>query len=915
MTIHIFPSRLPGEPLETHKHGAMTLQQWLTDNVRGYEKARQQHPIAVEVDGVPIAPDGWPHYLLHPASEVRIYPIPYGPAAPAWAVWTAVAVSVASAAYSIYMMATMDKGGLSGLGQGDRISLDPARANAARLGDPIREVFGRYRVFPDYVVQPISRFSHERDMITSMFLCVGVGNFDIKRADIRIGATPVSSFGDDVSYTIYPPGADVSADPRAENWYNSTEVGNTSSGSAGLDLGTSGPAAVSVNADAVVLAGNTVTLLGSSAEASDTEIPSGWVEGTLIDIDAPDTYSVTTVDGYSEIAGSVAELVPAVGMLLTLKIENDFFSLVIADWTPEVAAVPGGGGAKPASLRLAYPGGEKFAGLPEGNQRFSLLPVGYRYQITAIDTLTMSVARVTVSHDAAGHPVTTRDSRWSGFVSRTLLDASVTGVNDSYDWVGPFLSCPEGETTDRLEVNLNFPNGLVRYNSKGKRRSADAGIILQYRAAGSRESWQERGLYYQRQTEDQIGFTEAVDVPRGQYEVRMRRTASPAGGSTRDQVFWQALRARLATRPARYDGVTTLALTIRTGSRLAAQSDRRVSVTAPRIYDNGFPARSISGALWHVLHSLGIETDGEAIAALEAAWWTPRGETFDYVANDPGRSALDILQTICNAGMSYFLLSDGLASVGREGIKSWAGILSPQETTDEMQTAFTAPTEDDYDAVDVTYIDGLTWAEETVQCRVGNDTPRKVENYKLYGVVDTERAWRIGMRRLMKYRYQRLTHAISTELDALCYQFGDRLVLADDIPGSDTISCFVTDMQRDGTKVTLSVSEPLDWHFANPRCVIRFQDGSASVLLTPQRVDDYTLTLPETRELRLDEWTLDSPHIEPPGLIFCSSQRVGYDAIISSIEPSADGTCQLSAAQYSPLFYQFDDASYPGDAA
>lgn len=47
---------------------------------------------------------------------------------------------------------------------------------------------------------------------------------------------------------------------------------------------------------------------------------------------------------------------------------------------------------------------------------------------------------------------------------------------------------------------------------------------------------------------------------------------------------------------------------------MAAQSDRRVNVVATRIYDSGV-ARSISGALYHVGRSLGMEMDTEAIDA------------------------------------------------------------------------------------------------------------------------------------------------------------------------------------------------------------------------------------------------------------------------------------------------------------
>lgn len=52
--------------------------------------------------------------------------------------------------------------------------------------------------------------------------------------------------------------------------------------------------------------------------------------------------------------------------------------------------------------------------------------------------------------------------------------------------------------------------------------------------------------------------------------------------------------------------MTTLALTVRTINRLWAQSVRRVSVVPTLIYNNGRAARSISGALYHVLESLGF---------------------------------------------------------------------------------------------------------------------------------------------------------------------------------------------------------------------------------------------------------------------------------------------------------------------
>ena len=53
MTIRIYPSRLPGEPLETHQHETMTLSAWFARNVKDW-RPDQQHPVAVEIDGVPV---------------------------------------------------------------------------------------------------------------------------------------------------------------------------------------------------------------------------------------------------------------------------------------------------------------------------------------------------------------------------------------------------------------------------------------------------------------------------------------------------------------------------------------------------------------------------------------------------------------------------------------------------------------------------------------------------------------------------------------------------------------------------------------------------------------------------------------------------------------------------------------------
>lgn len=1018
MTIRIFPSRLPGEPLEKHEHGTLTLHDWMLKNVKDYATATK-HPIAVELNGKPLPSNEWPLCLLKPESDIKMFPVPYGTGLEI-AAWAAIAVAVASAAYSIYMMSTMDKGGGYSSTNGLGLDLNPAKANTAKLGDAIRELFGRYRIYPDYVVQPVTRFdpNDPTRMIVEMLVCLGVGNIAFTNGDIRVGSSPATSLGTKFSYNVFSPGGDVSGDHRSENWFNSTEVGGTSSGS-GLDMAQTSPDSTDITADSMTVSGPSVTFSGLHDDNNDDEenaLPESWVEGALVTITAPANFAVSTSSGFSVLASNtLSELNPSTGMPVTLEINGSEYDLFIATFTPGQDAVPGVGGtasvlrgngapttydfsvtsqtftltwqgvvytvslvanygtmsgmlaainegitgsgliahddggvvriveisspwrggsitssslpvsvfgdnpdstsgtassggspAITSNVTLAYgsAAGAAFSGIPEGTQRLSLAHRGNEYRISEADGTTATVQRII---DGAV------DAYWLGFSPRTMIDYAATGINDNNTWMGPFLACPENEVVDAFEVNFSFPSGICGFDSKGKKRIRHCEWEIQYRVYGSGTGWKSKQGVYALQNVNGLGFTERIDLDSpGLVEVRCRRRNEQGSNNARDSMFWHALRGRLLARPSSYAGVTLMAATVETGGVLAAQSDRRVSVVGTRIYETG-AARSISGALYHVGDSLGLAMDTEAIDVLESTYWAPGSEYFDYATGD-SISALEMLQKITNAGKSYFLLSDGLASVGREGVKNWSGIISPHEMTEELQTSFSAPSADDYDGVDVTYINGTTWAEETVQCRTpDNPTPRKVEKYTLDGVLDPNRAYRIGMRRLMKYLHQRLGHTTSTELDALVYQFGDRILLTDDIPGNKTVSSLVVDMSTDGGQTTFSVTEPLDWSFDNPRAIVRYQDGSASGLLVVTRVGDYELSVPW--QASFDDIVLEDPYIEPPRLIFCNSTRSYYDAIFDEIGSPSEGTCSITARQYSEIFYQYDDAIYPGNVA
>lgn len=92
------------------------------------------------------------------------------------------------------------------------------QANAARLGAPIPEQFGRHKIYPDLIArEPWTRFFSNKQYLYQAH-CLGVGEFDVEQ--IRIGDTDIGNFKE-ITYEIVLPGQaatlfNVNVIPRPE---------------------------------------------------------------------------------------------------------------------------------------------------------------------------------------------------------------------------------------------------------------------------------------------------------------------------------------------------------------------------------------------------------------------------------------------------------------------------------------------------------------------------------------------------------------------------------------------------------------------------------------------------------------------------------------------------------------------------
>lgn len=230
--INIYPSTLDGAPLEEHRTvDPMTLGAWLRANVKNY-RVMDVAPISIHINGELIDPAAWDSAEFGPADTVDIYPLPRAAGVGAFLVAYGGYIAAAIAVLAVLLMpkpASMKNGGQT---QGSQLDLATTKGNQVKTNAPIREIAGKRKVYPDYLLPLRRYFTSPREQWVDMLLCVGKGKYSIPESRIQIGDTPVISLGEDVQFAIYQPGADLSAE-AIRRLYRSTGQGAADAGPMG----------------------------------------------------------------------------------------------------------------------------------------------------------------------------------------------------------------------------------------------------------------------------------------------------------------------------------------------------------------------------------------------------------------------------------------------------------------------------------------------------------------------------------------------------------------------------------------------------------------------------------------------------------------------------------------------------------
>lgn len=880
MTINVFGSKLNDEPDEVFHAGGMSVRDWLSENVDNFSDM-DAHPISVSLNGAVVESSEWALTVFSERDTLDIVIEPKG-------------TELFFGALFLVAIKTMTPK-IPKVGQtsqnGEDLNEASIKGNKIKINSPIREIAGKRKVFPDYLLPPRRYFGGPREQRVEMLLCIGVGDHEVPANKILIGDTPIVSLGADVTYKVYSPGADLSAD-NAHLWWNDvTEVGSSSNGSSGLELTVSTSITPGYSATSQQFNGKMVTIPSGAGN-----FPADWTAGLIVQIVVP--YQYEFIDGGAGrdiIRGSSLDmLTPHAGDAIQIFGVNSG-SYIIHSYIPR-------SGSTPPQITLSFDNGNPVTDLTLGTIATTIGKRGLRYRITAANTSQITVDRLNSSGAT--------DTDFPGFDFLETANSSISLDPSSLagGFRGPFAMCPDGEKATAIEWDIFYPGGLIGVGLKdGFQYSIPSTTYLEWRDMDIAGAWNVEARTFRAGSLDAVGVTYRISLPYPmRAEARVRR--SPKGSAEwQDACVWYGARS-LLNGPTSYADVTVISVNARGGDRLSAQSESMVSVEPtrklPLLVNGSWTApqatRDIAPFVAYVAKSLGYtdsDLDLNELARLDAIWKS-RQDYYDQATNSNG-TAKAIINDALACGFAELTIDNGLLRPARDEPRTvFESMYSPQAMTTNLERDFTAIRPDDYDGVDVEYTDGVSWQVETVQCRLPGDLGMRAMKIKADGCTNRTKAWRIGMRQRRALKYRRWDYSWSTELAALNSRYLSYVQVSDDVPGYAQSAIMIS--YENGV---VESSEAFDWSDAGPHYLyVRRADGSSSGPYIATRVDEFHL-----RISGLDFVPDTDLDIEPPHLLF----GIGYKVLITSISPSGLDAARVEAVAYNEQVYVNDNDQAP----
>lgn len=559
----------------------------------------------------------------------------------------------------------------------------------------------------------------------------------------------------------------------------------------------------------------------------------------------------------------------------------------------------------------------------------------YLYQLFCVTQGTLDIEKLMIedsdisSFGEVQYEVIPPGGKVTLFPSNVVTSEAVQGLElkgpneEGYSVMGPFVSSPSGTTTNKLAVDVTFPQGAYAISEKGKMGSASASFQFSARLIDDKGApignWFTLGQHTETfSTQTAQMLTYRYDVPEGRYEVEGNRT-SDASTDTKvaSKLQWTGLRAYLKD-DNEYGNVTLVAMIIQATNNLNSNTSRRFNLIGTRklqTWDpvNGFsPAVATRNPAWAFVDALRNADYGASYAPSKinmaevyrlSKVWEQRGDTFNAVF-DTTQTLWESLSQICAVGRATPIYYAGQIDLVRDEPRTLeTALFHPGNIVqNSFSTVYKFPTSQTPDHVIIQYFDEETWQADEVVCALPGSAKLVPSTVEMFGITKRDQAWREGMYKAAVNRDQRRRINFNTELEGLLPKFGDVIGLAHDVPGWGQTG-YVVSLDRSSGKIV--TTEPLVWDANASQHQIVFQkangkaDGPYTIRKDSSAIPGVNSAIVVATAAQLAAIRIsDGIRTDYTIYNFGASDRTSLKAVILATKPSNNGQVAITATNY-----------------
>ena len=501
---------------------------------------------------------------------------------------------------------------------------------------------------------------------------------------------------------------------------------------------------------------------------------------------------------------------------------------------------------------------------------------------------------------------------------------------DNYDGPsGGFVANAAFTVTDKLALDISLTRGLYFSNDDGGLDNFTVTALFEYREIDDEGDATGAGTWLPLTnfsktlaTTTPQRFTVEITVPPARYEVRGQRT-NDASDDHRvgDTLEWTAMRAFLpSTRE--YGAVTTLAIKARASNNLNDKSSNRINAIATRklrtwdkVTQAWTDAQATRSPIWAMVdiftsayggrlaeNFLDLDYFADFAAELDA-----REVYFDYIF-DQRTTIWEAAKLAMRVANSIPLLNGSLVTVIEDKSEQLASaVFAPDNMLpNSFKWDIKSDSQDEYDGIEIEYTDADTWKPETVPCLVGNDAGNRLEQMKLPGVTDRDRAYRIGLSIRAQQKEQREFISFETGLEGQVPSYGDLIYVSHDLFNDWSSSGFILSIDERVITLEKEVSF-IDGKVH--RIILRSKDGSSRGPFVVNKGEDSNQVV-LIEDIDLNDYFFDSFN-EAPIYHFGEQNMETKACKVTNLSPSEEENVFVECVNYSELPYTFSEAVAP----